>query len=78
MTDFFELSQGLKTFSMTHQGSGHFSVHLLGKDGSRVGVDSLLANEVGSFDGSKAVRIPKEDIYLLQVEADGPWTIQVE
>jgi hypothetical protein len=77
-TDFFKLSRGLKTFYMTHQGSGHFGVHLLNKDGARVGMESLLANDVGPFDGSKAVRIPKEDIYLLQVEADGPWTIQVE
>jgi hypothetical protein len=77
-TDFFELSQGLKTFYMTHQGSGHFGVHLRNKDGSRLGMESLLANDVGAFDGSKAVRIPKEDIYLLQVDADGPWTIQVE
>jgi hypothetical protein len=40
-------------------------------------MDSLLANEIGAFDGSKAVRIPKDDIYLLQVDAAGPWTIQV-
>lgn len=63
---------------MTHQGSGNFSVTLLNKDGARgAGMDSLLANEIGAFDESKAVRIPKDDIYLLQVDADGPWTIQV-
>jgi hypothetical protein len=77
-TEFFALSRGLKTFYMTHQGSGHFSVHLLNKDGSRLGMESLLANDVGAFDGSKAVRISKDDIYLLQVDADGPWTIRVE
>ncbi len=63
---------------MTHQEPGNFSVTLLNKDGARgAGMDSLLANEIGAFDGSKAVRIPKDDIYLLQVDADGPWTIQV-
>jgi len=77
-TDFFQLSEGLKRFQMTHQGGGHFSVTLLTKDGSRIGMKSLLANEVSAFDGSKAVRIPKNDIYLLQVSADGPWTIQIE
>ena len=51
---------------MTHQGNGHFGVTLLNKDGSRIGMESLLANEVGSFNGSKAVRIPREDVYLLQ------------
>jgi len=77
-TDFFELSRGLKTFYMTHQGNGHFSVHLLNKDGAQVGMESLLANDVGPFDGSKAVRVSKDDVYLLQVDANGPWTIQVE
>lgn len=76
--DLFELSSGLKTFKMTHQGQGNFSVTLLNKEGARgAGMDSLLANEIGAFDGSKAVRIPKDYIYLLQVNADGPWTIQV-
>ena len=77
-SDFFELSEGLKRFAMTHQGNGHFGVTLLNKDGSRIGMESLLANAVGPFDGSKAVRIPREDVYLLQVSADGPWTVQVE
>jgi hypothetical protein len=31
---------------MTHQGNGHFSVTLLTKDGSRIGMESLLANQV--------------------------------
>ncbi len=74
-TDFFELSQGLKKFEMTHQEDGYFSVTLLNKDGQW---DSLLASQVGPFDGSKAVRIPKNDVYLLQVETRGPWTIQVQ
>jgi hypothetical protein len=77
-TDFFELSEGLKRFQMTHQGSGHFGVTLLNKDGSRIGMKSLLANEVGPFDGSKAARIRRNDLYLLQVSADGPWTVQIE
>ena len=81
-TDFFQLSQGLKTFNMTHEGNGNFSVTLLDKNGRRAGgmggLESLLVNEIGSFDGSKAVRIPEEGIYLLQVQADGPWSIQIE
>jgi len=81
-TDFFELSQGLKTFNMTHQGNGNFSVTLLDKNGRRAGgmggLESLLVNEIGSFDGSKAVRISEEGIYLLQVHADGSWSIQIE
>jgi len=77
-SDFFQLSEGLKRFAMTHQGSGHFGVTLLNKNGSRIGMESLLANDAGPFNGSKAVRVPREDVYLLQVSADGPWSVQVE
>lgn len=78
-TDFFQLSEGLKTFEMTHQGGGHFSVALLDANGAQAaGMDSLVANDVGPFDGSKAVRVPKGGIYLLQVDADGPWSVQAK
>lgn len=78
-TEFFQLSQGLKRFEMTHQGKGHFSVTLLKKEGSRLGgIKGLLANKVGPFAGSKAVHIPREDVYLLQVNANGPWSVRVK
>ncbi len=72
-TDFFQLSQGLSRVELMHQGQSNFIVNLLDKNGASVGAN--LVNEIGSFGGSKAVQVPK-DIYLLQVEADGPWTIQ--
>ncbi len=76
-TDLFELSRGLKRFNMTHQGSENFIVDLLDENGARVEIAGLV-NEIGPFNGSKAVQVPEDGIYLLQVEADGPWTIQVE
>lgn len=76
VTDFFRLSGGLHRFQLTHQGDANFIVKLLDKNGAPV--DMSLVNEIGPFDGSKAVRVPKDDIYLLQVEANGPWTIRVE
>ncbi len=76
-TDFFRLSKGLKRFTMTHQGEKNFTVWLLDKDGKWVN-GGLLANEIGPFDGSAAVQVPKDDIYLLQVEADGLWSVEVE
>jgi len=75
ITDFFQLSGGLTKFNLAHQGSRNFIVNLLDRNGARVG---NLTNEVGSFDGSKAVRVPEDGVYLLQVDANGPWTIQVE
>jgi hypothetical protein len=74
-TDFFTLSQGLARFELTHQGQHNFIVNLLDENGVRVGM--TLVNEIGPFQGSKAVQVPKDGIYLFQVEADGPWAIQL-
>ena len=74
-TDFFQLSQGLTRFELTHQGGSNFIVKLLDENGVSVGMG--LVNEIGPFQGSKAVQVPKDGIYLLQVEADGPWAIQL-
>jgi hypothetical protein len=62
---------------MTHQGDRNFIVNLLDKNGADAGRGALV-NEIGPFNGSKAIQIPQDDIYLLQVEASGPWTITVE
>jgi hypothetical protein len=75
-TEAFELESGLAVFRMTHQGNRNFIVYLLDQNGVRVGTS--LANEIGSFSGSKAIQIPRDGTYLLQVDADGPWTIQVD
>lgn len=74
-TEPFELESGLSIFRISYQGERYFSVWLFANDGERV---ELLASEIGSFSGSKAVQVPRDGTYLLQVEAEGPWTIQVE
>ncbi len=75
-TEPFELESDLAVFRMAHQGNRNFIVYLLDRNGARVGPS--LANEIGSFSGSKAIQIPRDGTYLLQVEADGSWTIQVD
>jgi hypothetical protein len=74
-TNLFKLSRGPKRFEMTYRGNGKFTAQLLDKNGAKVG--GSLANAKGSFKGSRSVRIPKDGIYLLQVEANGPWSIRV-
>ncbi len=76
-TDFFDLGKGLKRFAMTHEGDRNFTVWLLDKNGTQV-PGGLLANEIGRYEGSRAIQVPKDDIYLLQVEADGIWSVEVE
>lgn len=75
-TDLFSLSSGLARLQMSHQGEGNFIVYLLDRQGYEVGPS--IANEIGPFDGSQAVQIPEDGIYLLRVDADGPWTIEVQ
>ena len=72
---FVKLDKGLTTFKLKHTGKSNFSVLLMDKNGNR---EELLVNEIGDFDGSKAVGLSRSGIYLLDISADGVWTISVE
>jgi hypothetical protein len=37
-----------------------------------------LVNEIGPFEGSRAMTVPDDSIYLFWVEANGPWTIKID
>jgi len=71
----FSLESGLSIFKMTHTGTSNFAVILMDSDGQRV---ELLVNDIGKFDGSKAVGIAKKGEYILDVSADGKWTVTIE
>jgi len=72
---FIKLDKGLTTFKLNHTGKSNFAVVLMDKNGNSEG---LLVNEIGAFNGSKAVGIDKSGIYILDVSADGNWTISIE
>ena len=76
-TQLFELSGGLHRVEMTHQGDANFIVDLLDENGASV-VPMGLVNEIGPFEGSRAMQVPDDGIYLFSVEANGPWTIQID
>jgi len=76
-TSLFRLSGGLHRVELTHEGDGNFIVDLLDENGASA-VPMGLVNEIGPFEGSRAVRVPEDGIFLFSVEADGPWTITVE
>jgi hypothetical protein len=76
-TQLFELSGGLHRVEMTHQGDANFIVDLLDENGASV-LPIGLVNEIGPFDGSRAMTVPDDGIYLFWVEANGPWTTKVE
>ena len=76
-TELFQLSGGLKRINLTHQGDGNFIVDILNENGS-LAEPMGLVNEIGPYDGSTSVTVPDDGAYLFSVEANGPWTINIE
>ena len=71
----FGLKEGLAVFRMTHDGTSLFSIRLLDNQGAFV---ERLVYERGDFDGSKAVGIDEAGVYILDISADGNWTVSIE
>jgi len=75
ISNFFNLNSGIKIINMQNTGSSNFVVKLLDKDGNYV---ELLANEIGSFKGSKVINIEQSGIYLFDIDSNGNWVINIE
>ena len=75
VSPFIKIEKGLVIFILKHSGKSHFGVFLIDRNGKKV---ELLANAIGNFDGSKAVRITNPGLYIMNISADGEWTISVE
>jgi hypothetical protein len=71
----FKLLDGLCKIKLKHRGDGNFIVTLLDDQGLPV---AGVVNEIGSYDGSQAVKIKRTGTYIFDVRADGPWSIEVE
>jgi len=81
VTPFFTLEAGTVVFEMTHDGQSNFAISLLAADGK---VAELLVNEIGAYQGKKAVGIKagslfgaQPGVHLLNIEADGNWTVAI-
>lgn len=75
-TELFSMSSGLKRVNFTHHGEANFIVSLLDEEGREV--EFALANEIGNVQTSSTATILDDGIYLFQVQADGPWTLDVK
>jgi len=78
----FMLEEGITTITMTHNGDSNYAIELLDDTG---GLVELLVNEIGSFDGSVAIGViedniigAKPGIHVLNITADGNWTVLIE
>lgn len=67
---FMDISKGAKTVSFTHDGSSNFAV--------KANDSILLANEIGSYTGSKVQKVNDSSIYYFDITADGNWTMTFE
>lgn len=75
-TNAFSLELGLTIIRLTHDGSSNFAVLLMNSDsGDRV---ELVANEIGTFDGSKPIEITTTGNHILDIDSDGNWTASIE
>jgi hypothetical protein len=73
-TALFRLEPGLAVWELEHRGQGRFVVRLLGEQGVLV---DTLADAAGGFRGSRAVQVPQGGRYLLDVAADGAWSVRL-
>lgn len=81
ITQSFVLTTGVAIFQMSHVGSSNFAIWLVTQGGVE---EELLANEIGSYQGSTLVGVTTSysgDVvpgtYYLEVTADGDWTVTI-
>jgi len=75
VTPFFALSRGLAIFRMIHNGSSNFIVILKDTQGNWI---DLLANVIGSYDGSTSINVESAQSYFLDIDADGDWSVIIK
>ncbi|WP_053075720.1 hypothetical protein [Lysinibacillus sp. LK3] len=67
---FMNISKGAKTVAFTHDGSRNFVV--------KANDSVLLANEIGTYSGSKVQKVEDTSIYYFDITADGNWSMTFE
>lgn len=63
------------TVSGEHEGESNFAVHIYAEDDSGEFDGELVFNEIGEFEGETRVDYP--GIVWIDVEADGPWSLEI-
>jgi hypothetical protein len=73
VTGAFTLPASFTQVALTHQGQRNFIVWAYGPNGKK----ALLANTVGAYAGTGLLRGAVGETYTLEVQADGPWSVQI-
>jgi hypothetical protein len=71
----FTLQQGLAVINTTHQGKSNYIAYLVNSEGEEV---QSLFNHIGKYDATRGFEITKPGEYLLNVQADGNWTFNIQ
>ncbi|WP_049896561.1 hypothetical protein [Natrialba chahannaoensis] len=74
VTDEFELEDGVTIVESVHDGDSNFIVDLVPTTGNRA---ELLVNTIGAYTGATGL-IAAAGQYLLDVDADGSWEIEIQ
>ena len=74
VTELYPLDVGLIRCDYTYVGEHNFIVEVLDSQGSYAAV---IANEIGSCEGSSAASIGSAGEFLLNITADGNWSIKL-
>ena len=68
------LEPGLAVLEVAHEGRSNFIVRLLDHNGKEV---DTLFNQIGEFNGQRRFEIREGGRYLLDVVANGPWSVTI-
>ncbi len=77
VTNPFFITAGTHSFTISHQGSGHFSVVTYNKQGNAV---SYLVNEIGDVNVTFSEEVDTGGIHFIQISADNEssWTVRID
>ena len=73
-TEKFRLEPGICLFDISHDGSSNLVIKLLDMNGKEI---DTVFNQIGAFNGERAINIPRGGECLLDVEADGNWKADI-
>lgn len=74
VTQFFSLNAGPASFHITHDGWLNFNVGLFKNDGTYV---ERLVSTYGVYDQTTDLNITSSGVYVLDVQADGNWKVDI-
>jgi hypothetical protein len=76
VTPLFSLKAGQATFhAISANSQAQFTVYLYNQNGQYV---EAIVNTPGAADQSIAITIPADGVYLIKVQSDGDWTVEVQ